>query len=370
MCGASTETFIGQAVATLLTGAWRGRPQPLDLDPNQISIGGTRLLSTGGGGLGWLRLRHCLNRTSYLGRLLREAHRHNLIRSSRYEEQVQDLLSRLATVGVEAILVKGWTVARLYPDPGMRPCGDVDLCVRPDQFQTAVTILHDSGGDPDSVDLHQGVADLEDRGWEQIVKRSRLVPLGEVRVRVLGPEDQLRHLCLHLLRHGAWRPVWLCDVAAALESLPADFDWEYFLHGHSRLTEWVACAIDLARELLGARVDYPDWAETRRRLPTWMVAALLRQWGALIPGDTHTRDSQPMASYFRQPAGLWKGIGHRWPNPIEATFKMKGRPSTRMPRLLFQLGSFLRRATRFTVHPTTPPDRDSLSPSAALTFHQ
>ena len=44
-------------------------------------------------------------------------------------------------------------------------------------------------------------------------------------------EDQLRQLCLHLLRHGACRPLWLCDVAVMLESLPGDFDWDRCLGG-------------------------------------------------------------------------------------------------------------------------------------------
>ena len=39
--------------------------------------------------------------------------------------------------GIEAILAKGWAVARLYPDRVLRPYGDIDICVSADQFNTA-----------------------------------------------------------------------------------------------------------------------------------------------------------------------------------------------------------------------------------------
>ncbi len=52
--------------------------------------------------------------------------------------------------------------------------------------------------------------------------RSQLVNLDGVDVRVPGLEDHLGILCLHLLHHGAFRPLWLCDIAAALETRPAE----------------------------------------------------------------------------------------------------------------------------------------------------
>ena len=42
-------------------------------------------------------------------------------------------------------------------------------------------------------------------------------------VRVLSPEDDLRFLCLHLLRHGAVQPLWLCDICVLLEARANDF---------------------------------------------------------------------------------------------------------------------------------------------------
>ena len=54
-------------------------------------------------------------------------------------------------------------------------------------------------------------------------------------------------------------------MAAALEALPADFDWNDCLSGDSRKTDWVRCAISLAHELLGARVGRADVVRDRVR---------------------------------------------------------------------------------------------------------
>src|SRR5262249_54417073 len=151
--------------------------------------------------------------------------------------------------GVDVLVCKGWTIARLYPETGLRPYGDIDSCVRPDQMTTAMAILSEEGGPGGNVDLHCGVPDLENRRWHDLIRRSRLVSLGAEQVRILGPEDQLRQLCLHLLRHGAWRPLWLCDIGMFVESLPAGFDWDYFLHGKQRLAGWLVCVLGLASRL-------------------------------------------------------------------------------------------------------------------------
>src|SRR5262249_56795426 len=104
----------------------------------------------------------------------------------------------------------------------LRPCDDVDLCVPEDQLAVAVGAL--SGPLPCIVDLHGGVPDLPDRTWGEVFGRSRLVPGVGSEVRILGEEDQLRLLCLHLARHGIARPLWLCDVGACLEGLPERLD--------------------------------------------------------------------------------------------------------------------------------------------------
>src|SRR5207302_3420550 len=130
------------------------------------------------------------------------------------------------------VVVKGGAVARLYGEPGLRPYGDLDLCVRPSDQAAARAALQAPDAPPVLVDLHsdysphqRGHSLMKDCRVEELYDRSQLVRLGEAEVRILGPEDHLRFLCLHMLGHGAWRPLWLCDIAVALEARPADFDW-------------------------------------------------------------------------------------------------------------------------------------------------
>ena len=234
---------------------------------------------------------------------------------------------------MEPLLVKGWAVARLYPERGLRPYGDIDLCVRPEQYAVAVTALAAPAAEPMVVDLHKGLPQLHRPSLDEVYERSRLARLGDVDVRILGPEDHLRYMCIHMLQHGAYRALWLCDIAVVLESLPEDFDWEYLLRGDRRPADWVASTVCLAHQLLGARLDRIPAVERDRHLPRWLLPAVLSQWSI----EEHYMDSVPSMAYsFRHPAHLLKALRLRWPNPIQATVRVGG-PFNELPRLPFQL---------------------------------
>jgi hypothetical protein len=350
----------GRLMAAALAGAWRLAPDALALLPHDLAAVAPLLLRTGGGGLGWWRVRHSGWAPDPATFELQQAYRLHSLQACLHADRLRAALALLRSRGVDAILSKGWAVARLYPEPGLRPYGDLDLCVPPGQGSTAAAVLTEAGGRAAGVDLHRGVPELEDRSWEEVYRRSRLARLGDVSVRILGPEDQLRLLCLHLLRHGAWRPLWLCDIGAVVESVPPGFDWDYCLSGHRRLSAWVRCALGLAVRLLGARVAPP---EAVGRVPRWLRASVLRQWGAELAGDSHSRDERPLASYLRRPAGLLRALRCRWPNPVEAVVKMRAGPSTRVPGVLFQLclaagrlGQFVSRLAARLGNPGGAPD--------------
>jgi hypothetical protein len=308
-----------------------------------------RLVRAGCGSLGWWRVRQA-GWEMLAAEELRQAYHLHTLQACVHEEQLQLVLGLLRARRVEPLLIKGWAVARLYPEPGLRPYADIDLCVRPEEERAtaaALTGAADSGG---WVDLHLGVPEeLEDRTWEEVYRRSRQLWVGPERVRVLGAEDQLRLLCLHLVRHGAWRPLWLCDVGAALEGRPDDFDWDYFLSGSRRRSAWVLTVLALAGRLLGAEGVPASVAKRAGPLPRWLTGTMLREWGAGPGGDSHTRDGRPLADYLRRPAGVLRALRCRWPNPIEAAFKMRARPGTAVPRVCYQLGLVWRRAARFVV---------------------
>ncbi len=328
----------GKLVASALAGVWRRSPPPLQLSPGDLAEVAPLLLRSGTAGLAWWRLRHGALRSSPSAFQLQQAYRLHTLQAAIHERQIIRAIALLHSAGVDPLLAKGWAAARSYPEPGLRPYGDIDLWVRPQEHAAAVEALRSFTA---SVDLHQKFRDL-DRGWEELYDRSLLVPLGEVKVRILGPEDHLRLLSTHMLYHGAWRPLWLCDIGAALENLPADFDWDCCLAGSPRRSDWVACAIGLAHQLLGAHLNGTPVASRASHLPRWLVPAVLRQWSA----EKHYMHSPSMAFCLRHPTHIPKALRLRWPNPIQATVRVGG-PFNELPRLPFQLAECIIRTMRF-----------------------
>jgi hypothetical protein len=297
-----------------LAGSWRRSVPALDLAAEALESVAPALLDKGAGALGWWRVRHSGLRATAPARQLHQAYRLHALEALEHERHLEHAVSGLRSAGIEPILIKGWASARLYPEPGLRPYGDLDLCVHPDQLTEAMDALTKTAPECGPAELHEGVPDVPDRSWEELYRRSRLAPLGPVEVRVLGPEDQLRQLCLHFWRHNAFRPLWLCDIAATLETAPPDFDWDFCLSGDRVLVDWTLTMCALACRLLGARVEQPAIATAHERLPLWVVRTVLWKWG---PGSI----KRPLSHYARHPTELPGAILHRWLDPIKACYR-------------------------------------------------
>lgn len=325
-------------IARALTGCWRADPPPWDLSPEDLTEIGSLLLDSGTAGLVWRRLRAAGQQGARWIFRFRQAARACALQALRDEQRVARAFAFFAAAGIEPILGKGWAAARVYAEPSLRPYGDADLYVPIEQAAKALALLRDPEFPPCPVDLHVGFAELDDRTPEELYARSRCLPLGEATIRLFGPEDHLRLIALHLLRHGARRPLWLCDVAAALEALPPDFDWEYFWSGDRRRSEWVALVLALAQHLLGARIA--GLPSALPHPPRWMIATLLREWGR----PHHPR--RPLEMVLRSPRHLIPELLRKWPNPIEATVTVRGR-FTEWPRLPLQLAECAIRAGRW-----------------------
>jgi hypothetical protein len=339
----------GDLVAAALAGSWRCGPVPFGLSPAALAEVTPLLLGGGGASLGWWRVRHSSLSSSREATELRQAYRHYSLQSALQEHRLQEALGALREAGIHPLLAKGWAVARLYPEPGLRPYGDIDLCVLPEQRAAARAALGNLESHIDAVDLHPGLgwcrngqafSLMDDRRLDELYARSQSALVRDQEVRVLGAEDHLRLLCLHFLSHGAWRPLWLCDIGAALETRPPDFDWDLCLSGDQRRTGWVDCAISLAHQLLGARLDDTPAAVRTYRLPRWVAPAVLRQWGQIY------RHRAPMSYFLRHPVMGLRELPHHWPNGIEATVDVRG-PLNDWPRLPFQVAACVSRLAGF-----------------------
>ena len=353
---------LGKLVASVLAGAWRASPPPLppSLSPDELTEVTPLLLRRGAGSLGWWRVRSSELRTSAAAHELREAYRIHTLENAGQERRIVRAIRLLRSASVEPLLVKGWAVARLYPERGLRPLGDIDLCVRPEQYASAVAAIAAPTSDKVAVDFHKGLPQLHRPSLDDVYERSQLVPLGDIDVRLLGPEDHLRYMCIHMLQHGAHRALWLCDIAVVLESLPEDFDREYFLRGDRRPADWVASTVSLAHQLLGllgASLDGIPVAERTRHLPRWLLPSVLKQWSM----EEHYMDRGSIAYSGRRPVQLLRALRLRWPNPIQATVHVGG-PFNELPRLPFQLWECVLRTAHFITQVPMMLRRRSLRP--------
>jgi hypothetical protein len=339
-------------LAEALAGSWRVTPPGPELSGEELARVVPPLAGSGAAALAWWKVRGSSLEGCAAAGTLRQSYRRQALQSALQEWEVEHVFALLRSVRVEPVLLKGWDAAGLYPERGLRPPGDIDLCVRPEQYEAARAALWGPGRSGTAVtDLkHDGPALSGAGGWDALYARTRLVNLNGSKIRVLGREDQMRFLCLHLLRHSAYRPLWLCDVAAAFESAPPDFDWKVTLGGDAPRRNWVACVIDLARRLLGARREDLSEELKAARAPAWLVAEVLRQWERPTTAEHLPREL--MAVSLRRPARALPALISRWPDPIRAFVGLNqpfdGR--ARLPRQVkfyaVQSSAFLRRPLR------------------------
>jgi len=340
------EISPGSILASLLRGIWRHHPPPLATSEDELVQVTPLLLRSGGGALGWRRVRHSSLRTSAAARHLHQAYRLHTIRTTVHEQVLQKVIGTLCAAGVDPILIKGWAVARLYPASGLRPFGDVDIVVHPEQHAAAMAVLKEGKYDECPVDLHRGLGRMHGQSFDALYARSQTIRLKEVDIRILATEDHLVVLIRHFLRHNAWRPLWLCDIAAVLESRPPDFDWDRCLGGNRRHAGWVAYTLGLAHRLLDADVENTPVADCANHLPSWLIPAVLRQWDRCVGAGERKRVVRYIASHWRHPMQILGEACERWDMPIAATIAL-GAPFNEFPRLPFQLGLALSHVPRW-----------------------
>lgn len=275
-----------------------------------------------------------------------EVYRYRVIQNAVREHEICTAFRLLRALSIEPILLKGWSVARHYPDPGMRTLGDTDLLVRDEDASLAVNAL---SGQELNVDWHKlSGLQAEFATPDEVAGRSELVPLLDTHIRVLCPEDGLHFVAIHMLRHGGWLARWVRDVAVLLESRQANFDWTECLGSCPTKAGWVLSALVLAHQLAGA--DIRGTPAENHRIPEWLVSAVRKAQTDPDPAHHQPPESiwTALAHPWRLPHGIWK----RWPNPITAAI-LTGRSFDRQSPPVHQLrycaeltGGFFRRACR------------------------
>lgn len=349
MAGRHSTRRVGELIAGCLKGAWRTAPPAFELTPDELESISPFLLGSGAGPLAWWRLRNSPLKANLTAIALHEEYREQCLYAALRESEVSRLSSLLENAGIESLLVKGWAVARLYPEAGLRPSGDIDLIVSPTAYERARELTKGFASPWFGIDLHAGgnepthAVRADGATFDDLLERSSRVTVSDASVRVLGPEDSLRVLCFHFWHHGAWRPLWLCDIAVALESRPVDFDWDLTL-GKNPAADWVACALGAAHQLLQARIEDTPVAARAKKLPSWLIPTILKQWATPYPEQHAPPES--VRYVWRRPARIGRAVRSRWVDPIRATIEFDAAFNS-FPRLPYQVGNYFRTGARF-----------------------
>ena len=338
---------VGEIVRRLHWRAWDPDAPAPEVSIGEVVAALPVLIESGSAGVVWPRLRDVIGADHPAGMALEAAAASQAAHNARAERELARVVGRLREAGVEPVLIKGLAVARIYPAGLVRPAGDLDLVVRDEDYTAAIEALagwrlsfhrdvaakraYDADRDREivplgDVDLHSASKWYGSRDNARFFAEAQMAVLGDagdaVEVRVPRVEDHLRALCLHFLRHGAVRPVRLCDIALLVERYGADLAWDRMLTGSRSQVEQVGVAIRLAEELLDARVaDAPILP-----LPAWIGSAVNQQWA-----ENKTPNGNPQ--------GVAKRMGHiRKPavDPITLRIRTAGVYSD-IPMLLLRL---------------------------------
>lgn len=340
-------------VSRMLSGAWRASPPPCDLTPAEIERVTPLLTLSGGTALGWWRVRG--TDLAPHAETLRGSAQLLALDEVAKEAALSELCALLNGIGVTPLLFKGWAAARSYPQGWLRPYGDFDLLVRDEDFAkahaalaAAATRFH--GNDfampfgprgHCSVDLHQRLDRFYAADVETLFARARTASLPGGTFLIPSAEDHLRLCAIHMFRHGAWRPLWLCDVAAMTEMAGPEFDWDICLGTRRATAAWTAAAVMLAHRLLGARCEHLPLRVRSQCVPDWLIATVLRYWS--FPHAGHINLSGEAS--FRDPLAK---LRWHWPDPIKATIWGGGLPGpgSRLPWQVFHGARTIGRAAK------------------------
>jgi hypothetical protein len=295
------------------------------------------------GALLWWRIRDTDLARSESGAQLHTLYRLHRLEGRVHAYKIKTVLAQMNQAGIEPIVMKGWCVARLYPEPGLRHYCDLDLCIERNQMRAARKVLKSLGPLEYYVDLHCGLGRHEKSSWTELFAHSEVVQFEGLPIRILGAEDHLRLLCIHWLGHGAWGPLGLCDIACALAARPASFDWDRCLGSDRKRADWVACTLGLAHQLLGAEVDDTPVADRAHHLPRWLIPAVLEQWETSINPNYRDMALAEIAAFLPTPGRLRSEVAARWRHPIRATVEVRG-SFNEWPRGPYQLAALLLRS--------------------------
>lgn len=308
-----TRTHHDRAVGELLRAVCRGddvpAPRPLPVDDVVAGARHHRVSP-----LTHVRLRETAPAVAEVLRPDRDVAKSLHIRSGMLLAHVSDLLADIPWV-----VFKGPVLSELaHPVPGVRPYGDLDLLVAPQDLRAVSRALLAAGwevGDYEDmlrnpqtpgemhwftpagvqVDLHWAMINMGSRrrlfriDTDALLSRRRRVRIGLAQAWTLDEADGLVHVALHAALAGANRLGWLLDVDQLSRQVG---DWPAVA---ARATEWGAQAqLALALRRATATLGTPVPGDVYRMLGTTLpLRVVLDAVDRLFPVARQRRDASP-----------------------------------------------------------------------------
>ena len=87
------------------------------------------------------------------------------------EKKIIEAFGLMRDAGIEPILIKGWAIARHYPNypkGHQRPFADIDLCVAPKFYKEASKLLESEQAKRLNIDLHDGLRHFDTLEWDEL----------------------------------------------------------------------------------------------------------------------------------------------------------------------------------------------------------
>lgn len=252
------------------------------------------------------------------------------------EHRLEKVWRQFEEAGFKPVLIKGWAVAHMYPNPSERLYVDVDLIFAPEEFARAEEFAARNMFDL-AVDLHEGARHLDSLSFHNLYENSETKPCGKASIRVLCEEDHLRILCVHWLNDGGGYKERLWDIYYAVANRRKEFDWDKCLNVvNAKRRKWVICAIAIAHRYLGLKVDDLPFKDEFGEIPKWVFRAVEKEWADEVR-------LLPLYLYLKDWKQLWKQIKKRTPpNPITATIYVNG-AFDNTPRIFYQVANIFQR---------------------------
>jgi hypothetical protein len=323
---------LGALTAKALRGVWRATPPPPAIDAAELNALAPHLQHAGLTGVLWWAMRGTpALADGEQGAVFRDVFHRQALDQRLHEVKLGVVLDLARELRLDPLLLKGWTVARRYPSPGLRPCGDVDLVVPAADHVRFQAALNARVYDRDwiDVDLEHRFLTADATPVTTLLGRSAHARVEGREVRVAGAADQLRLVSVHYLRAGGWQPRALCDIALLLETAPPDLDWDVVL-GDRLHRNWVTVAAGLAADLLGADLSDTPLRDAAAAVPAWVRAHVIHGFGTTAA--EHHRWHAPLRPTLR-PTALAAQLRERWPpDGLDVTLHHRRRISPRSPR--------------------------------------